>query len=145
MSARAHTMKSPRLASKRRPDVRELDALCREVVFLRDQHRCCRCHRTTRLQWCHVHTRRIRSLRWRLENSLLLCAGCHLWWHHHPLESAGWFEDTYPEEAETLSLLRQTKQKPDLAAIRLYLLQEQAKLAGEVRRVRTRIRRAARD
>ena len=113
-----------------RPETKALDALCREIVFLRDRHRCQRCRSTTRLQWCHVHTRRIRSLRWVLVNSLLLCAGCHLHWHHHPLEASRWFLENFPERAETLAYLRQEKQKVDLELTRLYLEAERDRIAG---------------
>lgn len=118
-----------RLKPKFRPDVKELDALCREVVMLRDRGRCCwpDCSKTN-VQWSHVHTRRVHSLRWRLENSLLLCAGHHLAWHGHPMEAATWFSQKYPERMKALTMMRQTKQKPDLSAIKLYLLAEKAKL-----------------
>jgi len=113
-----------------RPEVAALDRLCREVVMRRDQGRCAWCGKTGNLQWAHVHTRRIHSLRWRLENSMMLCAGHHLHWHQHPMEAATWWSQTYPDRMKALTFMRSTKQKPDLAAIRLYLLAAQRKLAG---------------
>lgn len=118
-----------RLKSKFRPDVKELDKLCREVVMLRDKGRCCWCGKVDRLQWSHVHTRRVHSLRWRLENSLILDAGCHLKWHGHPMEAATWFSQKYPDRMKALTMLRQTQQKVDLSAIKLYLLSEKARLS----------------
>lgn len=104
--------------------------MCREVVLLRDRHRCAWCGKTSNIQWCHVHSRRVYSLRWDIRNSVVLCAGCHLRWHAHPLEGATWFYQTYPARHHDLVMLRQTKQKPDLAAIRLYLLAEKKRLGG---------------
>jgi hypothetical protein len=117
-----------RLKSKRRPEVAELDRLCREVVMLRDKGRCAWCGKTDNLQWCHVHTRRLYSMRWNLDNVLALDAGCHLRWHGHPMEGALWFSQTYPDRMHRLVMQRQTKQKPDLAAIKLYLEAQKRKL-----------------
>ncbi len=81
---------------------RDLDRLARAVVFDRDRHRCARCSSRSLLQWAHVQTRRILATRWMLENSMVLCAGCHLWWHHYPLISARWFRKTFPKRALAL-------------------------------------------
>ena len=101
---------------------RTLDALAREVVFARDG--CCvRCGSTSHLQWAHIYSRRYRSMRWDTDNSVVFCAGCHLWWHHKPLEASAWFEDKYPRRTARLRIISQTKRKPDLEAIRLSLEQ----------------------
>lgn len=81
----------PRVSAKQ-ADNRTLDRLCRDAVFLRDGNRCRRCGKTTHLQWCHIYSRRYLTLRWDPDNSLVLCAGCHLWQHHNPLDSSRWVE-----------------------------------------------------
>lgn len=101
-----------------------LDRLCREVVFKRDGNRCRRCGKETHLQWCHIFSRRYLSLRWNPLNSLVLCAGCHLWQHHNPLESSRWVEQAIgPFAADRLRLAMQFRgpRKVDKAAIRLAL------------------------
>jgi len=97
-----------------------LDRLAREATFRRDKV-CQRCGGEKPLQWCHVHTRAIISLRHDLDNCLVLCAGDHLWWHQHPLEAIIWFCDKFPERAKRLAIRRQVKTKPDLKAIEVYL------------------------
>lgn len=111
-----------RLRRKSKKQVRTtmLDRLAREVVFKRDG-KCVRCGSREHLQWCHVYSRRYHSVRWDLDNSFVGCAGCHLFWHHQPLEAARWFATAYPERANRLRLRMQTPSKPDKEAIRLAL------------------------
>jgi 5-methylcytosine-specific restriction endonuclease McrA len=94
--------------------IKELDALARERTFERDGYKCIRCGSTSHLQWCHVITRGILSLRWDMDNSFCGCAGCHLFWHKHPLEAVGWFEDKFPERAKHLLEVRRMKITVDL-------------------------------
>ena len=123
---RTRLSRKTKLRSKYRPQVKELDALCRQVVFARDGHRCCKTGRTDNLQWAHVYSRRYRTLRWDPDNSLCLNAGAHLEAHHRPLEFASWFEAAFPGRAKRLRLLMQTKAKVDLAALKLWLEQQLA-------------------
>ena len=120
----------PRLAPSRlraqhtKAAVRELDRLAREAVFARDRHQCMRCGKGTRLQCCHVYSRRYRALRWNLLNLMTLCAGCHLWWHHRPLDAMKWWrEKVLDRQARLLELAACTRnpKRPDLEAIRAYL------------------------
>lgn len=111
-----------RRVSKARLRTRDLDKLARDAVFARDSI-CMKCGKVGNLQWCHVYSRRYLSMRWDPDNSMVLCAGCHLWWHHKPLEAARWFELIYPERAKRLLLISRTKRRPDLAAVRLGLEQ----------------------
>lgn len=87
---------------------KKLDQLCREVVFLRDRD-CQWCGGSQNLQWAHIVSRRYLSTRWSLSNSLVLCAGCHLRWHHRPLEGAAWFGERFPERALSLRVIRNGK------------------------------------
>lgn len=106
----------------------QLDALCREVTFLRDGHRCVRCGSPARIQWCHVRSRRYLSTRWSLENVMSLCAGCHLWWHHEPMLSSAWFREQWPDRADYLAMVAATSRRPDYAAVRLFLEAEKRRL-----------------
>ena len=101
--------------------VRELDALARKAVFERDGHACARCGATERLQWCHVYSRRYHSMRWEMDNSFVGCAGCHLRWHHRPLEAVEWYRGKYPERFARLLLRAGTPSKVDREAVKLYL------------------------
>lgn len=82
--------------------VRELDAIAREEVFIRDHGTCIaagiagiRCGDT--VQWAHVLSRRHPCLRWEADNAMTLCAGHHLWWHHSPMYAVEWFVRDFPD------------------------------------------------
>jgi len=34
-------------------------------------------------------------MRWDLLNSIVLCAGCHFWWHGNPTEATEWFSKKF--------------------------------------------------
>jgi len=110
-----------RRVGRKRVSVAQLDGLARRAVFQRDGDRCVRCAATERLQWCHVYSRRFHSMRWDMDNSFVGCAGCHLWWHHKPMDSARWFASLYPRRAERLRIIAQTPRKVDKEAVRLAL------------------------
>jgi 5-methylcytosine-specific restriction endonuclease McrA len=97
-----------------------MDEAARAIVFDRDSG-CVHCGKATNLQWAHVYTRRILSMRWDWDNSMVLCAGCHLWWHHEPAEAVAWWTAKYPLRAERLRLRRHTASRVDLKAIALSL------------------------
>lgn len=113
--------------ASRRGEIQELDRLCRQLIFLRDHETCQRTGSKKRLQWCHVFSRGIHSLRWEPDNSLVLSAGSHLKAHLQPLEFSRWFEETHPDRAAHLRLLRQTKRRVDRGALRLWLEAELVK------------------
>ncbi len=99
-----------------------LDGLARKVTLLRAGNRCEKCGKGERLQCHHVYSRSLLMLRHDVENLLCLCSGCHLWWHHNPLESAAWFEARFGAERRArLLLIRQTRRKTDLNAVVLAL------------------------
>lgn len=122
---------------------RRLDRLCRAVVMERDGHRCARCgatrklgkqYQVVRVQWAHVHTRGWLALRWDPDNSMALCARCHLMWHGtipgHEREMRGWWEATYPERACRLNLALRTRHKVDVALIEVALRRDFRALTG---------------
>lgn len=114
----------------RRASVKELDALCREVVFLRDGGLCRKCGKEA-TDWCHVHTRGVHSLRWDLDNSFAGCRGCHMnFWHKQPILAAAWWENEIGIEPYRRLTLRMAKpSRVNHVAVRAYLEQERKKLA----------------
>jgi len=140
---------SPKTLEKR---IREkmLDDLCREVTFLRDRHTCVRCGRglldlnkfgkPTVLHWAHVITRRIRRTRWRLENVMTLCEGCHFgFWHRAKIrmqdwpdqKAMEWFEMKFTDRYAMLRLMQNDRSPlPDATLVRMYLEHERRRLAA---------------
>jgi 5-methylcytosine-specific restriction endonuclease McrA len=114
----------------RRANVRELDELCREVIFLRDGNKCRKCGKEA-TDWCHVHTRGVHSLRWDLDNSFAGCRGCHMnFWHKQPTLAAKWWEkEIGPERYKRLNLRAAKPSRVNHVAVRAYLEQERKNLA----------------
>lgn len=124
--------RDPRTRSERRASVRELDALCREVVFLRDGNKCRKCGRTNGLlDWAHVYSRRFKVTRWALLGSMVLCRGCHLWWHQSPTEAVAWWrEQIGHESAKKLELMKRSAKCGPLELVKASLEQEKRRLGG---------------
>lgn len=96
----------------------ELDCAARELCFRNAGHCCERCGKRERLQWHHVYSRRYLSLRWEALNLIALCAGCHLWWHHNPLDAAAWFAERFGESrVRRLRLIMGTRKRTDLPGL----------------------------
>ena len=127
MKRRKPLRRRVRTQRKSRPQIRELDELARAIVMTRDRECCVRCG-SRPVQWAHVYTRALHSLRWMPENSMALCARHHLQWHREPAESAGWWLETYPKRAAKLATMRAFPQKIDRAAIKLWLTAELTRL-----------------
>jgi hypothetical protein len=68
------------------------DVLFSRLVRDRD-HMCVRCGSPNNLQCAHIWSRRYRALRWRFENAITLCQGCHLYFTLRPAEWAEWCEE----------------------------------------------------
>lgn len=118
---------SSRTATRRQLE-KECDKLCRHlVVILRDKNTCQYCGKRGddgwKIDWSHVITRRVKSLRHHEFNSKALCAYHHIWWGMKPEESRLWFAEKFPERWAFLNLARQQKSKaPDLKLTKQYLL-----------------------
>ena len=61
----------------------KLDKCCSDLVHERDL--CQKCGGFNSLQTAHIFSRSLRSVRWDLDNLLLLCAKCHFWAHKNPI------------------------------------------------------------
>lgn len=78
-------------------------------VLVRSKDRCEKCGNTSfnsTLQHAHVVGRGNMTLRWDIINGMCLCASCHLWWHHEPIDSGVWFRQRFPERMEYLDVAR---------------------------------------
>ena len=85
-------------ACKRRPArlglcnthlLRRADEAFSRYVRQRDG-RCVVCKSTARLQCAHIISRRYRGTRWNPANAVCLCASCHVYYEHRPLEWQEW-------------------------------------------------------
>jgi len=120
----------------------ELDGLCRQIILLRDGFCCRRCLKGIHgekqravLQVHHIRTKGAHpNLRWELDNLILVCKGCHMFFFHgRDSESAAeWYRANLGTgHMEKLSMLVQVRkgQKQDRSAVRLYLQQVLAEIS----------------
>ena len=70
------------------------------------------------LQCAHGFSRSYKATRWDRRNGFCLCAGCHVFYTHHPIEWAEWMLDRLGDR--TLKELRElalTHRTPDLELV----------------------------
>lgn len=88
--------------SNRKRLQKRLDNLCRDIIRLIYNNRCCRCGKYVEgsdSHPCHVVAKGNGS-NWRrfdLLNIFLGCMHCHQWWHLNPIESGKWFAEKWPQ------------------------------------------------
>lgn len=85
-------------------------------------HGRCQSNRPTHLgnlQCAHGFSRRYRNVRWNFNNAWCLCAGCHTFFTHRPIEWDVWMLDTMGVElyTEVRSLALDTTTKPKVGEI----------------------------
>jgi 5-methylcytosine-specific restriction endonuclease McrA len=127
------TRAKPRDAAKtaRRTTVKELDAMCRAIVFARDGGACQWdvCGTTQGLiDWAHILSRRHTATRWDTRNSVVLCRKHHMQWHDRPMDAARWFQKRYGEPAYNALVARSQATRCDKVLTRLHLEAEAKKL-----------------
>ena len=102
-----------------------LDKLFSEFVRKRSNGYCERCGSYKgweRLECCHFHSRRYKSVRYDPDNACALDFGCHQYLDSHPLEKIEFFKARLGEEGfEMLQHRARQLGKPDKEAIKLYL------------------------
>ena len=125
-----------------------LDALCKEVIILRDDGKCRRCGQAMYISeksgkligcdWSHIFRRNNYRVRWDLDNSKLLCSSfcgkhCHAWWHRNEVDGVLWWQEQIGKRKMELLKLRKEGDgsKIDCNAIHLYLLSEKKRLQTE--------------
>ena len=93
----------------RKGAIAKLDGLCRDIVWIRDNSTCQKCGRKVDRDLRrdgNVHhivpKKRGYHVRWELNNLILLCSGCHFWWHSDPF-SLDWLREEYPHIADVVS------------------------------------------
>lgn len=74
----------------------QADALFREIVRLPGV--CKRCGSNYMLQTAHIISRSYHQIRWSLDNAICLCAKCHVYFTHHPVEWEIWIKKLIGEE-----------------------------------------------
>lgn len=92
----------------------KLDAVMRQVIKVRDDYICQRCGSKASGQgchWAHIYSRNSHKLRWDWLNSLVLCAGCHRFYHDNPLDGEWWFRVHFPARYDYLQKRRQEPSK----------------------------------
>lgn len=100
---------------------KECDLLFSKIV--RNRGVCDKCGNTTGLQCAHIISRNFSATRHDLDNALCLCSGCHMFWHHEPIEATRWFENKYPGRYDKLNFKRHAVTKMDYMLVKLYLKQ----------------------
>lgn len=90
---RIRRKKPLRFKSEKQEEREDLDTLLRQAALLRDSFTCRRCGASPRartnvspkaviLQAAHIYGKGAHpAMRYTLDNVLILCKGCHFWWH----------------------------------------------------------------
>lgn len=71
---------------KPKPSTVKNKATALHSILVRARGRCENCGSTRNLQCAHIVSRRFAATRTDLENAFCLCAGCHMYFTHWPVE-----------------------------------------------------------
>lgn len=111
----------PRVARRKRKPSRTSLRTKADTLFslhIRRDGVCVRCGKTEGLQCAHIVSRRYLSTRWDDDNAVCLCAGCHIYMTHRPLEWDVWVTKRIGADAYAAIKRRALKTtKPDYEAI----------------------------
>jgi hypothetical protein len=72
-----------------KPNKKKADELFRSLINLK-YDKCQNCGSGNNKQCAHLASRGYYSTRWSVENAVILCKGCHMYYTHHPLEWDDW-------------------------------------------------------
>ena len=100
--------------TKRKKIIDRLDEVTPAIIKLRDERTCQKCSGKPQPQgchWAHIYSRTSHKMRWDLLNSLVLCNGCHRFWHANPIDAENWFRDKFPARYDYLQELRRQSTK----------------------------------
>jgi hypothetical protein len=97
--------------NERKALTKRLDDLCREIVRIRDNNLCQKCHKHVTGQDNHpshvvAKGKGASQRRFDLLNIKVLCFHCHRWWHDNPTESGPWFMGEFPARDAYLRIYR---------------------------------------
>ena len=109
-------------------ETKGLDKRWSKLIHERDKF-CLLCGIDRNLNAHHVVGRRAQTLRWDLDNGLLLCSGCHTFRTRSAHQNGRWFHEwftkQYPTRNERLKELEWPPQKQDYENISNYLKQKE--------------------
>lgn len=109
--------------TERQKLIDKLDAVMREAIKVRDDYTCQKCGAKATISyrkgkpgyygchWAHIYSRNSHKLRWDWLNSLVLCAGCHRFYHDNPLDGEWWFRVHFAARYDYLEKRRQEPTK----------------------------------
>ena len=79
-----------------------------DVVRQKANYTCEHCHKTdSRMECAHIYGRRLKSVRWSLDNAVCLCHWCHRDFTENPLKFTDWLDQYFG--SGHLDLLREKK------------------------------------
>lgn len=121
----------PRKTKKKQSLSKEADRLFSLIIRGRGK---CESGRLARhsgvLQCAHGFSRRYRAVRWDQRQCWSLCAACHMYFTHHPIEWDLWMRETLGEELyEEIRATALAGVMPDLAELVAELKQEAIRAA----------------
>jgi len=107
-------------------EIKTLDSLSRECAIQKYGSECAYCRKRSPLNVHHIFSRSKKSVRWDMDNLIVLCAGCHTLgnnsFHKNPIESIEWLKEkrgiTWYQK---LRLKANQISKPDYNLEKLYL------------------------
>jgi hypothetical protein len=74
------------------------DTWCSKVVRQKANYTCEYCGKQdSRMECCHIHGRRAKSVRWSLDNLLCLCSHHHRYFTENPTEFTRWLEGKFDD------------------------------------------------
>jgi hypothetical protein len=85
------------------------DSLARQLNKITKGNKCERCPKSGEhyaLEWAHIKTRSILSMRWVLLNCLLFCKECHEWSHKNEKKRDEWIEEKFPGRLKALQIMK---------------------------------------
>lgn len=116
--------KRKRVLKKDRPHL-ACDTLFSKIV--RSRGFCENCGATDNLQCAHGISRRYRNIRWAEDNAFCLCASCHVFYTHRPLEWEDWMR-AHDVDYDGLKRRALSIDKVDVAAVLAHLRERWAEL-----------------
>jgi hypothetical protein len=118
----------PKKKPSRRSATLACDQLMSKIVRTEAGH-CVNCGSTQRLQNAHGFSRGYFATRWDFRNTFCLCAVCHVFYTHRPLEWDDWLHERWGDDLyDEIKALSLTHVKPDVFEVKAELAARWAEL-----------------
>lgn len=118
----------------RKKMIQHLDLLWSKLTKIVEDRKCAWCGKWSDLQSDHIINRHKYPTRWRLENCILLCVGCHLF--RKKREPFEWSEIVVKkigqDRLDFLKQMSQSTEKVDLEVVKRYLENAELEMAESV-------------